>query len=251
MKKVLAILGVLAALAISAAPAFAATINNGGVFVAPASNILWGGIDNSQLGNGYLYSNADPSTPICGIGYTQLGTGGEVNSLCAANSADVINSFDNTAAGDYTLVRNHGILCGGATLDQCESIDGEYGAYESQNTEIFSIVINSCSPSTISNGTIGSYPTCAITCNSSYTLSAGACVASGGGSSSSPSSTYTIMGITLATGTAAMFLANAASTVSDPGLLEVVAIAVGIPLAFYIFHQLIGLLPKGRAGRRS
>lgn len=59
------------------------------------------------------------------------------------------------------------------------------------------------------------------------------------------------MGITLATGTAAMFLANAAATAGDPGVLEVVALAVGIPLAFYILHQLIGLVPKGRTGRRS
>ena len=59
------------------------------------------------------------------------------------------------------------------------------------------------------------------------------------------------MGITVATGTAAQFLANAAATVSDPGVLEVVGLAVGIPLAFYILHQLIGLVPKGRSGRRS
>jgi hypothetical protein len=57
------------------------------------------------------------------------------------------------------------------------------------------------------------------------------------------------MGIVIATGTAAMFLANAASTVSDPGVLEIVALAVGIPLAFYILHQLIGLVPKGKARR--
>ena len=59
------------------------------------------------------------------------------------------------------------------------------------------------------------------------------------------------MGISFATGTAAMFLANAAATAGDPGVLEVVGIAVGIPLAFYILHQLIGLVPKGRTGRRS
>ena len=59
------------------------------------------------------------------------------------------------------------------------------------------------------------------------------------------------MGITVATGTAAIFLANAASTISDPGVLEVVALAVGIPLAFYVLHQLMGLVPKGKAGRRN
>jgi hypothetical protein len=108
-----------------------------------------------------------------------------------------------------------------------------------------------CSPSTISHGTIGAYPGCAVSCNSGYTLSAGSCISTGGGGSSNPQNNFNIMGISLATGTAALFLANAASTVGDPGVLEVVALAVGIPLAFYILHQLIGLVPKGKSGRRS
>lgn len=41
--------------------------------------------------------------------------------------------------------------------------------------------VNNCNPLTITNGTISAYPACAITCNSGYTLSGGACVVSGGG----------------------------------------------------------------------
>jgi len=38
-----------------------------------------------------------------------------------------------------------------------------------------------CSTSSVTNGTVGAYPGCAITCNSGYTLSGSTCNASGGG----------------------------------------------------------------------
>ena len=38
-----------------------------------------------------------------------------------------------------------------------------------------------CSTTSVSNGSVASYPSCAITCNSGYTLSGSSCVASGGG----------------------------------------------------------------------
>jgi hypothetical protein len=38
-----------------------------------------------------------------------------------------------------------------------------------------------CATASVSNGTVSAYPTCAITCNSGYTLSGSTCVASGGG----------------------------------------------------------------------
>ena len=41
--------------------------------------------------------------------------------------------------------------------------------------------VNNCSPLTVANGTISAYPTCAISCNSGYTVSGSSCVASGGG----------------------------------------------------------------------
>lgn len=55
---------------------------------------------------------------------------------------------------------------------------------------------------------------------------------------------------TVPTSTASDFLANVTSTLSDPGLLAVVAVAAAIPLAFYVIHQLIGLIPKGRSRRQ-
>ena len=41
-------------------------------------------------------------------------------------------------------------------------------------------------------------------------------------------------------------LANVTSQLGDSGLLIIVAIAAGIPLAFYVIKRLIGLIPKGR-----
>lgn len=41
-------------------------------------------------------------------------------------------------------------------------------------------------------------------------------------------------------------LANLTSQISDTGTIIIVAIAAGIPLAFYVIRRLIGLIPKGR-----
>jgi len=54
--------------------------------------------------------------------------------------------------------------------------------------------------------------------------------------------------ITLATSTPTDLLAYAGSLFQDLWLL--IAVAVGVPLAFYIIRQVIGLVPKGRGARR-
>lgn len=46
--------------------------------------------------------------------------------------------------------------------------------------------------------------------------------------------------------TASTLLANVSSQISDAGTLAVVALAAGVPLAFYVIKRLIGLIPKGR-----
>jgi len=48
------------------------------------------------------------------------------------------------------------------------------------------------------------------------------------------------------TSTASTLLANVSSQFSDVGTLAIVALAAGIPLAFYVIRRLIGLVPKGR-----
>jgi len=51
---------------------------------------------------------------------------------------------------------------------------------------------------------------------------------------------------TVPTSTASDFLANVTSQVADTGTLAVIALAAGIPLAFYVIKRLIGLVPKGK-----
>ena len=53
--------------------------------------------------------------------------------------------------------------------------------------------------------------------------------------------------ITVPTGTASQYTATVGSQFADSGTLEIIALGVGIPLFFYIVHQLMGLLPKSRA----
>ncbi|MGH7604671.1 MAG: hypothetical protein ACRENK_11830 [Gemmatimonadaceae bacterium] len=55
---------------------------------------------------------------------------------------------------------------------------------------------------------------------------------------------------TTPTSTASSLTANVGDQLGDAGTLLVIGVAAGIPLAFYVIHQLIGLLPKSR-GRRS
>ena len=47
-------------------------------------------------------------------------------------------------------------------------------------------------------------------------------------------------------GLAASLLANVSSQFADTGTLAVIALAAGIPLAFYVIRRLIGLVPKGK-----
>lgn len=55
--------------------------------------------------------------------------------------------------------------------------------------------------------------------------------------------------ITLPQDAAASMLANVGTLTTD--LWVVIALAIGIPLAFYVIRQVIGLVPKGRGGRRA
>lgn len=52
--------------------------------------------------------------------------------------------------------------------------------------------------------------------------------------------------VTVPTSLATSVLANVGSTLTDPGTLAVVGIAIGVPFAFYFIKRLIGMLPKGK-----
>lgn len=44
----------------------------------------------------------------------------------------------------------------------------------------------------------------------------------------------------------AQILANVSNQLGDTGTLALLGVIIGIPLAFYVFHKLIGLIPKDR-----
>jgi len=50
----------------------------------------------------------------------------------------------------------------------------------------------------------------------------------------------------ITTSTASDVLANVSSQLSDAGTLTLIALAAGVPLAFYVIRRIIGLLPKGK-----
>ena len=52
------------------------------------------------------------------------------------------------------------------------------------------------------------------------------------------------------TSTAPTLLASVGAQIADSGTLLVIGVAAGVPLTFYVIHQLIGLLPKSRGARR-
>ena len=53
------------------------------------------------------------------------------------------------------------------------------------------------------------------------------------------------------TSTAPSLTANVGDQLGDAGTLAVIGVVAGIYLVFYVIHQLIGMVPKGRSGRRS
>lgn len=55
---------------------------------------------------------------------------------------------------------------------------------------------------------------------------------------------------TVPSSTAPALTASVSQQIADPGTLLVIGVAAGIPLVFYVIHQLIGLLPKSRGARR-
>jgi len=55
--------------------------------------------------------------------------------------------------------------------------------------------------------------------------------------------------ITIPEGATTQLFSSASTLFND--LWVLIAVAIGIPLAFYIIKRVIGLMPKGQGGRRS
>lgn len=52
---------------------------------------------------------------------------------------------------------------------------------------------------------------------------------------------------TIATSTGSSVLANVSAAFADAGTLTILALAAGLPLAFWAIRQVIGLFPKSRS----
>jgi hypothetical protein len=49
---------------------------------------------------------------------------------------------------------------------------------------------------------------------------------------------------TVPTSTASTFLSNVSQTLTDSGLLSIITVAIGLPLAFWLIKQVMGLISK-------
>jgi len=102
--------------------------------------------------------------------------------------------------------------------------------YESDNSHSSTVSTYAytftCSTSSVSNGTVGAYPTCSISCNSGYTLSGSTCVASssgggggGGGGGGYPAPVVTTT-TTTTTSTAATVIPGLSLPYANPATAE-------------------------------
>jgi hypothetical protein len=60
-----------------------------------------------------------------------------------------------------------------------------------------------------------------------------------------------VAAIVIPTSTAADISANAGAQLGDPGTLTVLEWVGGAIFVFWLIHQLLGLIPRSRGGRRS
>jgi hypothetical protein len=127
----------------------------GVIIAAPTASPVAGTYHATQsvtltaAGSTAICYTTDDTTPVCN-GTSACTTGTKYSSAISVTLTDTIKS----------------IAC---------YADGSSGPVA---TDTYTLT---CSTASVTNGTVGAYPGCAITCNSGYTLSGSTCVASGGG----------------------------------------------------------------------
>lgn len=212
MKKIFSGIGILAALAIVAAPVFYAQAS-GETLTLTNTGISDGG------GNSFYNVSSNAADPATWNYYDFIvGTpGADINFGASNGGLSLVNALvpDNLANPPDVVVQ--------ALITQSDA-----GSYFD-----------------LSTGSLDDLEGAIIANGGTYVLSNALTI-----ERSQINTTTTLMGIEVATGTASQFLASANTTISNAGVLEIVAVAVGIPLAFYVLHLLIGLLPKARARRQ-
>ncbi|MBW2675192.1 MAG: chitobiase/beta-hexosaminidase C-terminal domain-containing protein, partial [Deltaproteobacteria bacterium] len=98
-------------------------------------------------------------------------------SLSATAAASIYYTLDGTAPDNTDTPYDTAI-----TINSDKTLKAiAYHSNGNGSETITEAYVFTCSVSSVSNGTVSAYSDCTITCNSGYTLSNGACVASGGG----------------------------------------------------------------------
>ena len=106
---------------------------------------------------------------------------------------------------------------------------------------VFSTYTPTCSPATITNGSVAAYPDCTITCNGGYIYHEGICMLP----------TPTTISFTVPSSTAQTLTTEVGGQLSDTGTIEVMGLAAGVYVFFYVVQQLIALLPGNSKHRRE
>jgi len=129
--------------------------DEGIVVVAPTASVVAGEYHVTQS----VTLTASGSTAIC---YTTDGT----TPLCNGAGACTTGSLYSSAISITTTKTLKGLAC-----------------YSNQtSTSVSSDTYTlTCSTATVSNGSVSAYPTCAVSCDSGYSVSGSTCVADGGG----------------------------------------------------------------------
>jgi hypothetical protein len=119
-------------------------------------------------------------SPVAGEYHTN-----QTVSLNAGGSSAIcytLDGSDPTCSGSSDCSNGTEYVSGGIAINSTKTLKS-VSCYS--NGDSSSIASNTytltCSVSSVTNGTVSAYPGCAITCNSGYTLSGGACVGAGSG----------------------------------------------------------------------
>ena len=133
-----------------------------------STNVPLGTVIRSYNASGVLYD----STTVTTAGL--YGT----DSLSLANPAEDRLLFE--GSGGITF---KAIIPGYASGVEVTATETEtYAAGIAERKDLtFTAAANACNPSVVSNGTVGAYPDCVLTCASGYSKSGNSCIYSGGG----------------------------------------------------------------------
>lgn len=152
------------------------------LLTAPICSAEWI-IDNGISTGGQAITAYDPTaSPVAGTYHaTQTVT------LTATGASAICYTRDDTtpACATPTTCTTGTVYSSALSVTLTDTIKAiscydDNGSASASNVASHTYILT-CSTSSVSNGTVGSYPSCTITCNSGYTLSGSTCVASGGG----------------------------------------------------------------------